>query len=364
MGERLWRRRFDGQLDVLGQTIAVNGEAHTVIGILPPAADGLTGFGPHVDLWLPLPVELDAAARGRRAYHAIARLKPGVTIAQAETEVVEIAARLAEAYPDTNTGVGMRLRSLPDSIVSFDDRLLGLVLLVAVGAVLLIACVNLANMLLAMATARVREFAVRTALGAGRGRIVRQLMVESLLLSAAGGLAGLLAAVWAVNVFVLAFEADVPLAAGRSPYALTLNVPVLLYALGLSLATTVAFGLAPALGLSKVAVGTSLKQSESAAPAGPLGGRLRNGLIVGQLAISLPLVICCSLTLRHVATLTHIDFGFERENLITMSVELPVHRYEDPPQWASFFDRAVGAIEVLPGVAAAGASTSLPLSTW
>ena len=165
-----------------------------------------------------------------------------------------------------------------------------------------------------------------------------------------------------ISAFVATVDIGVSLAAGRSPDALLFNAPVLAYALGLSLATAVTFGLAPALGLSRVAAGLSLREGDSAAPAGPLGGRFRNGLIVGQLAISLPLVICCGLTLTHVATLTHIDVGFDRENLITMGVELPVDRYEDPRQWASFFDRAVGAIEVLPGVAAAGASTSFPLT--
>jgi len=362
LSERLWRRRFDGRLDVLGRTITVDGEAHTVIGIVPPAVDFLNDFASRVDLWLPLSVDLDAAERGRRGTYAVARLKPGVTVAQAQTEVAEIATRLAAAYPDTNTGIGMRLRNLTDSVLSFSDRMLILVLLVAVGAVLLIACVNLANMLLAVATARVREFAVRTALGAGRGRILRQLMVESLLLALAGGLAGLLAAVWAVNAFVLAFEGDFPLAAGGSPYALTLNLHVLLYALGLSVITAVTFGLTPALGLARVAVGTSLKQSEATAPTGPLGGRLRGGLIVGQLALSLPLVICCALTLRHVSTLTHLDVGFDREKLITMNVELPVHRYQQPLEWAAFFDRALAAIQALPGVTAAAASTSFPLA--
>ncbi len=361
LGERLWRRRFDGSLDVLGQTIAVNGQPHTVIGILPPEVDFLNPFVDRVDLWLPLSVELDVAARGRRAHFAVARLKPGVTIAQAQTEVEEIAARLAEAYPDSNTGIGVRLQSLPESVMSLDDRLLGLMLLVAVGAVLLIACVNLANMLLATATARVREFAVRTALGAGRGRIVRQLMAESLLLALAGGLAGLLAAAWAVNLFVVAYEADFPLAAGASPYALVFNAPVFLYAVALSLATAVAFGLAPALGVSRVPVSTSLKEGESAASAGLLGGRFRNGLVVGQLAISLPLVICCGLTLRHVSTLRQIDVGFDREHLVAMSIELPSQRYEEPAERAAFFDRAVAAVDALPGIAAAGASTSFPL---
>ncbi len=360
LGERLWHRRFDGNLDVLGQTIAVNGEAHTVIGILPPELDFLSPFADRVDLWLPLPVELDAAARGRRAHFAVARLKPGVTIAQAQTEVGEIAAQLAEAYPDSNTGTGVRLQSLPESVMPFEDRLLFLTLLVAVGAVLLIACVNLANMLLATATARVREFAVRTALGASRGRIIRQLMAESLLLALAGGLAGLLAAAWAVNLFVLAYEADLPVMLTGSPDALVLNAPVFLYALAVSLATAVAFGLAPALGVSKVSVTTSLKEGESAS-AGLLGGRFRNGLVVGQLAFSLPLVICCGLTLSHVSTLRHIDLGFDPEPLIAMSVELPAQRYEDPSQRAAFFDRAVAAVGALPGMAAAGASTSFPL---
>jgi len=360
LGERLWRRRFDGSLDVLGQTIVVNGEAHTVIGILPPEVDYLNPFVDRVDLWLPLPVALDAAARGRRSHFAVARLTPGVTIAQAQTEVGAIAARLAEAYPGTNEGIGIRLQGLPEAVMPFDDRLLGLTLLIAVGAVLLIACVNLANMLLATATARVREFAVRTALGAGRGRIVRQLMTESLLLALAGGLAGVLAAAWAVNLFV-GYQPDLPIAGATSPYALVFNGPVFLYALVLSLATAVAFGLAPALGVSRASVPTSLKEGEAAASTGPLGGRFRNGLVVGQLAISLPLVICCGLTLRHVSTLRHADLGFDPEPLVAMSIELPGHRYEDPSERAAFFDRAVAAVGALPGMAAAGASTSFPL---
>jgi len=362
LGERLWRLRFDGRPDVVGQTIMVNGQPHTVIGILPPALNWLSPYGFHrADLLLPLAPDLDAAARGRYAYRAVARLKPGVTFAQAETEVGEIGARLADAYPDTNAGKGMRLQRLPESITSFDDQLLGLMLLVAVGAVLLIACVNLANMLLAMATARVREFAVRTALGASRGRLVRQLMAESLLLALAGGAAGVLAAAWAVNLVLVRYEADIPLAVGTSPYALVFNAPVFLYALVLSLTTAVVFGLAPALGASKVTVPTLLKEGEAAASAGPLGGRFRNALVVGQLAISLPLIICCGLTLRHVSTLRHSDLGFDRAHLIAMSVELPTQRYEEPSRQASFFDGTVAAVAALPGVTAAGASTSFPL---
>jgi putative ABC transport system permease protein len=279
-----------------------------------------------------------------------------VTIEQARSEMSVITARLAEAYPDPHTKVGVQIRPLMDTFVSPEDQLLGKALLAAVGLVLLIACANLANLQLAKATARGREFAVRTALGAGRSRIVRQLLTENMLLAALGGALGLLTGRWAVDAF-LASQEYMPL----QRYEVGLNWRVLSFTLIASGLAALVFGLAPALTATKFSVNEALKEGQAAASAGRERNRLRDTLVVGQLAIALPLLICCGLTLRHVSALKTIDFGYNTERLLTLKVDLPEHRYTTDAQQKAFYRDAIETIQSIPGVESAGATATLPV---
>jgi len=353
--ERLWQRKFDRSPDVLNRTIVLNGEPYTVIGVLPPEFD-MEDMWYRCDFVAPLRLDPATLRRDDRWYRSIARLTPDVTHQQAQAEMAGVAARLADAYPATNAEVGATVRSLTGTVFSTGDRLAFLAMLAAVGMVLLIACVNLANLLLAKATARGREFAVRVALGAGRTRIIRQLLTESLLLALLGGALGLLVGGWTIDLFRnlmegLPFQKD----------ELGLNSAVLTYTLIISCAAALLFGLAPALMTARVSVHEALKEGAASASSGRSRNKLRNGLVVAQLAIALPLFICCALTTRHLFAIRAADFGFNTERLITTQVDLPWHRYTTPAQWATFYGEAIEAIEAMPGIEHAAASLNLPI---
>ncbi|UCC32560.1 MAG: ABC transporter permease [Phycisphaerales bacterium] len=353
--ERLWQRKFDRSPDVLHRTIVLNDKPHTVIGVLPPEFD-MEDMWYRCDFVAPLRLDPVRLKREDRWYRSIARLDPDNTHKQAQTEMTGIAARLADAYPETNAKVGVTVRSVTDRVFSANDRLESVALLAAVGMVLLIACVNLANLLLAKASARGREFAVRAALGASRARIIRQLLTESLLLALLGGALGLLFGTWTIDLFSVLMEGH-----PFQEHELGLNPAVLTYTLIASCVAALLFGLAPALTTSRVSVSEALKEGAAAASAGRARNKLRNGLVVAQLAIALPLFICCGLTIRHLIALRSAEFGFNAERLITMQVDLPWYRYREPTQWVTFYRDAIEAIEAMPGIDRAGASVSLPI---
>ena len=353
--DRLWQRRYDRDAGILGETVSLNDRPHTIIGVLPPKVDFET-FWREADIVTPLRIDPAAEKRENRGCSVIARLRPGVTAEQAQTEASGIAARFAEAYPETNADMDLRVQPLIDYFTSPSDRLASLVLLAAVGLVLLIACANLANLLLAKATSRGREFAVRTALGAGRARIARQLLTESLLVALLGGALGLLVGAWAVDIFVASME--------YLPFLeeeIGLNPSVLIYTLLLSCAAALAFGLAPALLASKVSLSEALKEGTGSASAGHSRNRLRNALVVAQLAIALPLLICCGLVNRHLGAIKSRDLGFNTTNLIIMEVDLPHYRYTQDVQRAAFYRDAIATVETMPGIEAAGAAQSMPI---
>ena len=357
LSEKLWERKYARSPDVLGQTMVLNDKPYTIIGVLPPIFDLQNSrLWYHVEFLTPMRLDRAGLKRERRYYQSLARLKPDVTLEQAQAEMTGIAARLADAYPDTNAEVGVTVGSFTQRFNSVEDRLLFLALLAAVGMVLLIACANLANLLLAKATARGREFAVRAALGAGRARIIRQLLTESLLLALLGGALGLLVGTWTVD----AVKASVDLIPGQT-HEIGLNPAVLTYTLIVSGIAALLFGLAPALMTSRVSVNEALKEGAAAASAGRSRNRLRNSLVVAQLAIALPLFICCGLTIRHLIALRSAEFGFNAERLMTMQVDLPWYRYQEPAQWATFFRDALETIEAMPGIEQAAATMSLPV---
>ena len=355
--EKLWQRKFARSPDVLGQTMVLNDNPHTIIGVLPPEFElENVRLWYHVEFLTPLRLDPAKLKREDRSYRALARCGSGVTFDQAQAEMTGIAARLADAYPETNAGVGVTVRSLTKGFISAGDRLASMALLAAVGMVLLIACVNLANLLLAKAAARGREFAVRVALGAGRARIIRQLLTESLLLALLGGALGLLVGMWTID----ALDASVNIVPGWVE-GIGVNPAVLTYTLIASCIAALLFGLAPALITARVSVSEALKEGAAAASAGRSRNKLRNSLVVAQLAIALPLFICCGLTIRHLIALRSAEFGFNADRLMTVQVDLPWHRYREPAQWATFYRDALETIEAMPGIERAAATMSLPV---
>lgn len=356
LSDGLWRRRFEQSADVLGRTILLSDEPYTIIGVMPPEVDFDQPWY-HTDVVTPLPIDTAVFTRKSGRFYSIARLKPEVSARQALAELRAIDARLAAAYPDTNAKLEVFVMPLLDRFLPADDGLSEKAILLAVGAVLLIACVNLANMQLARATSRGREFAVRAALGAGRGRIVRQLLTESLLLSLIGGAGGLLVGMWAVDIFVANYASQ-----ALRPEETRLDWPVLTYGLVASLAAALVFGLTPALAASKVSLNETLKEGGAVASAGRSRNRLRDALVVGQLAISLPLFICCGLAIRHVQTLKASGtVGFNPERIIAMQVDLPKYRYEAKERQVNFYRDALETVRAMPGIEAAGATYSLPI---
>ena len=364
VSQRLWDRRFTGRRTVDGATITLDGVTHRVIGVLP-ASFAFVNAPREPDVWLPLgldPFRDRIYARGATALGVVAKLRSGVPPTLAQNELNVIAADLAREYPTFNRGWSLRVVGLRDQAVGgVRDGLL--ILLGAVALVLLIGCANVANLLLARASSRHQEMAVRAALGASRGRLIAQLMTESVLLSIAGGAAGLLVAAWLVEL-----PAAVPLAAPSVfvPYTaraddVTLDGTVLAFTLALSIVTGLIFGLAPALRASR----PSLYRALSAR--GPGSGdrasvRTRQMLVVAEVALSLTLLIGAGLLLRSFVALRANDPGFRPDHVLAVDLDLPAARYGDAARQAQFFDALLERVAALPSVVSTGGIEQLPLS--
>jgi putative ABC transport system permease protein len=351
LGHGLWQRRFGGDPAVVGQTLRLDDAPVTVVGIMPE------GFGfpsRTSELWSVLspPREPD---RGNHYLEVVGRLRPGVGAAQADRALDALTARLAGEFPRVYEGFGVNVVPLHEHLVG-DVRPALLVLLGAVLFVLLIACANVANLLLARTAGREREIAVRTALGAGRGRIVRQLLTESVLLGLAGGALGLLLALWGGELLV-------SLAPGGLPRLerLGLNGPVLLFTLGASLLTGILFGLAPALQASRPDLNESLKEAKGIG-AGVRGRRVRSLLIVAEVALALVLLVGAGLLMQSFARLQEVEAGFDTERLLSFHLSLPSTKYPEDPQIGAFHRQALERLGALPGVESAAAVMSLPLT--
>ncbi|HET6853931.1 MAG TPA: ABC transporter permease, partial [Pyrinomonadaceae bacterium] len=357
----LWQRRFGGQPNVIGQTITLNAFKFTIVGVMPPNFQfhikQRSGTGRPAELWtvLPMPTGPGVNERGR-FLSAVGRLKQGVTRDHAEAELRTIEARLSDEAPQYNKNYSAEVLPLREQFFGSVRRPLWL-MLGAVGFVLLIACANVANLLLSLATSREKEIAVRAALGARRGRIVRQLLTESLLLAILGSVLGLGLAWLGIKALMLISPRDLV-----SLQTVSLNTTVLLWTLGVSLLTGIIFGLAPALHISRLNLNDSLKEggkSESGQASG--SRRLRNALVVSEIALAVVLLASAGLLIRSFVRLQQVDRGFDTDNILSMVVRLPEAKYREDPQLVTFFAQALDRIRQLPGVRSAGMVNHLPL---
>jgi putative ABC transport system permease protein len=348
-----WQHQLGGSREAIGRPVRVDGVPLTVIGVVPE------GFAQLADLHLWVPMSHDARElldeRGLNGYTAIGRLRPGVTLDRAQREMSAIAAHLAEAYPEDNEGWGLRLVPLQEELVR-DIRPTLFLLLGASAVVLLVAAVNVANMLLARATGRQREMALRRALGAGERRLVAQLATESLLLAGVGGVLGLLVSGWGIDALQAVWTAG----EGSMPAAVV-DWRALLFAAGAACATALIFGLAPALHAARGDLSQSLRQSGISAGHGSRRGA-RRLLVAGEVALALMLAVGGSLMVRSLIRLQAVDPGFDPEGVLTARVALSPTAYPDTQRIVGFYDRLLSRASALPGVVAVGATDALPLS--
>ena len=360
-----WQRRFGGDRNVIGRVLHIDGAPLAVVGVMPagfafPRGGEMPhgfGFAAQPDVWVPLAFSPERRQnRGNRGYLAIGLLKPGVGIPQAQAEMTEISRRVEKAHPDSDAGWHNRVAPLRRELVG-DIRPALLILLAAVGVVLLIACVNVASLLLAQAAARQKEIAVRTALGAGRGRMVRQLLTESALLASTGGAAGLLLAFWGLRAFTLWIPDDVPVSRH-----LTLDSRVLLFTLGVTLLTGLLAGLAPAFQMTRPDLAESLRDGTRAGSGTSRGNRTRGVLVIVETALAVVLVVCAGLLIRSFARVAHIDPGFRPEGVLTLQVPLSPVKYPDNAKRWALLNEVLGRLRALPGVTVAGIVSNLPLS--
>jgi len=348
----LWQRRFGGQANILNQTLTLNGKSYTVIGVMP--AD--YAYPSRVEMWVPvgqLSGDPNWQQRGNHpGLYAVARLKPGATISQAQADMNNIAANLEKQYPDSNTANGVRIRPMLEVFVG-DVRSTLWVLFGAVGFVLLIACANIANLLLARATTRRKEMAIRAAMGAGRWRITRQLLTESVVLAVVGGTLGLVVAHFTIKLILYVSPTAIPRAR-----EIAVDWRVLAFTLGISLLTGILFGLMPALQAGQVEVTETLKEAGRGVSARHW---LRSSLVVVEVATTMVLLIGAGLMIRSFYRLQNVNPGFSYEHLTSFNVSIPQKKYASEDQRVNFFRHLLDNIRTLPGVRSVSAASGLPL---
>jgi putative ABC transport system permease protein len=353
LSHRLWQRRFGGDANIVNKTLTLDGEAYTVTGVMParfefPEKD--------VEIWVPIAFDArEAANRNRHYLEVVARLKPGVTLEQAQTEMTTIGARLQQQYPQTNTDIGVAVTSLHEHLVG-DIKPALLILLGAVGLVLLIACANVANLLLARAAIRQKEIALRVALGARRWRLLRQFLTESVLLATIGGTLGLAIAFGGL----LLLRSFIPENISQAR-EITLDLKVLGFTFLVSILTGLIFGLAPAIQAVRMNQSETLKEGGRDSVTGRSGKRLRGLLVTAEVAVSLVLLIAAGLLINSFLRLRNTDPGFRVDHLLTMKVELPYPKYEQAQRRNEFFNNVVQRVQSIAGVRSAAVTVNLPL---
>ena len=350
----LWQRRFGGDPNIIGKTITVNSIVRTVIGVMPERFNYPKGS----EVYAPLAMTPELMrSRDSHSYYIVGRLKQGVSIESAQAELDGISARLEQQYPDTNKGWSAAVYPIvADTVRGYDTALW--VMMGAVGFVLLIACANVANLMLARASGRQKEIALRAALGASRWRIVRQLLTESVIVALAGGVIGILVGFWGIDALRVSNPGD---AARFAPgwYQLGINFPVLIFTFALAIFSGIVFGLFPALQISKPNLNDSLK--EGARQSSGSSHRMRSSLVVFEVALSLVLLVGAGLLARSFLSLLRTDPGFDPENVLTMNLVLPAAKYRDRPSRAAFYQDLVQRVKATPGVQSAAVVNYIPL---
>ena len=350
----LWRARFGSDPDIVGKTVTLSDQKYTVIGVMQRQCVG-AWLNSDPDVWLPIDLPDEARRVGRHSNNVIARLKPNVTLEQAQSELALVAERLEQQYPNNNVGHGVKIDSLHEATVG-GVRLALLVLFGAVGFVLLIACANVANLLLTRAAGRQKEIAIRTALGAGRLRLVRQMLTESCLLAVMGGGVGVLLGLWIIDLLPKIKAVNIP-----RIEQIGIDVRVLAVTLGLSLLTGIITGLAPAMQSSRFNLSQSLNDGTRTS-AGLGRRRIGSLLVILEVALALVLLAGGGLMLRSFVRLIDVDPGFDPRNVLRLDLSLPSPRYAPPQQQKRFYAELIDKIKALPGVEAVGATTQTPLS--
>jgi putative ABC transport system permease protein len=350
----LWQKRFGGDPTIINKTIVLDGRNVAIIGVMPQGFN----FPQAPELWVPINFEISDGMKVRKAHflRPIGKLKDGVTLAQAQGDLDMIAKRLEQQYPDSNQGWSLRLVSLREQLIG-NTRPTLFILFGAVGFVLLIACANVANLLLVRAASRQKEIALRTALGAGRFRIVRQMITESVLLALIGGALGTILAVWGIELLVKLSEGNIPPTA-----QVRIDATVLAFTLLTSVFTGVLFGLVPALRTMNLNLIESLKEGGRSGADGGHRNRTRSVLVVLESAIAVVLLIGAGLLVRSLIQLQNVSPGFDPHNVLTLRVDLPREKYSTPEKAANFFTQLEGRINGLPGVEHVGLISELPLS--
>jgi putative ABC transport system permease protein len=352
----LWQRRFGADPKILNQTITLSGQSYTVIGVMP-LEFRFGGADDEIELWTPMAFTAqDAQNHGGHSVAAIGQLKPGIALDQARAEMSTIAGRLAVQYPEANTGWNVKLIPLLEFTVRTIKPAL-IVLLVAVAFVLLIACANVANLLLARAAGRQKEIATRTALGAGRWRIVRQLLTESMLLSLAGGAVGLFLAKWGTDLLLTLAPPELPRMDNVS-----IDGRALAFTAAITFLTALIFGLVPALQASKPNLNETMKDAARGSTEGGRRKLIRSTLVVLEVASALVLLVGAGLMIKSFWRLQNVDPGFNPDNALSATVSLPKAKYAEEAQQVAFFQQLIERVGALPGVQAAGASCVVPMT--
>jgi len=353
LSHQLWQKRFGGRNDVIGRSLILNDKSLTIVGVMP--AD-FTYPDPQIQLWTPMAFSpAERVVRDTNYLSVIGRLRDGVSLEQARVQMNLLARQIAAQHPELNAGDALKLVSLTEATVG-EIRPILYVLLGAVGLVLLICCANVANLLLARAAQRQKEIAIRSAIGANQTQLVRLLLVESMLLAVIGGSLGCLLAFWGIDLLVALKPENLP-----RLDQVGIDWSVLLFTGGISLTTGLLFGLAPALQATHPQLNEMLKEGDRSGTSGPAHHRVRDLLVVAEVALSLVLLVAAGLLIRSFVRLLEVDPGFRPDHVLTVSIPLPVSRYPEAAQEAGFFQRLLERVHELPGVRAAGAVTDVPL---
>lgn len=352
LGEGLWRSRYGGDPNIVGKTVVLNGKERVVVGIAPADA----GYTSANEIWSPLAVDPAEEERANHVVTAMGRLRPGVSMAAAEAELNSIAETLEQEFPKSNRGWRVRLKSAEDWIIDRDARTSLYVLLAAAGLLLAATCANVAGLVVTRSTARAHEFGMRLALGAGRARLTRQLITESLVLAFAGGALGIVVAAGEVRWLALRVTNQLPRTTD-----LSLDWPVFAFALALTIAIGLAFGIAPSLSARRADVMSTLKKG-GRGTTGSAGALLRLGLAGGQIAVATMLLIGALLLIQSFARLQKVDVGFPTDHLLTASLNLPNAGYPTPESREAYYNNLLSDLRALPGIVSAGVATGVPLA--